>query len=488
MAGLIAALFAALFFAAGTTEAKTLVSPTGAAGVTFGPGRVDFGDGASIGSKFTGRTVSAAAGGAAAIAEAYGVQIGGAGIGVVATRLLPPIALATAAVAAVATAGDAVNIATGNKPSGLGIEPLSCILAGRQWNCRETKDAKADPSGVGIFYYIAGGDGVKLHLSPSPEGTCGGWAGEVFAYQGQTGTWAVQGGCRVTYSNGNSAGFWPIQQETGQPGTAPKTCDAAIDAFNPAWSVMAGSAPDQNGKCRTGRYNQGNGVKTDAEIEVEAKGYFERNPDAGKALIEALIADGVPFYAPEPRKMSGPATAYGYEGNTVKLTDENGVPVLERIKTVPKVDYVYNGNAVGFTTTTTTTTTREKNGVVTVVSEETTTGPRTTVPQPGESEKEEQQDIDLCKGNTDKLACATLGKPSEDKPVWETKSVTPYAPENLGFGGSCPAPIMLNFGAGVNTEWSMQPYCDIAGWIRLLVLAFTSLSAAYLIIEQTTKT
>jgi len=105
-----------------------------------------------------------------------------------------------------------------------------------------------------------------------------------------------------------------------------------------------------------------------------------------------------------------------------------------------------------------------------------------TVANPdGSTSTTTQKPAEPCAADPLSLACAKLGDPGTDNPKWETKTVT-FQAENLGFGGSCPAPWTAIV-RGWQLSMSYQPACDVAPQVRLGLLALSTLGALLMIVN-----
>lgn len=98
----------------------------------------------------------------------------------------------------------------------------------------------------------------------------------------------------------------------------------------------------------------------------------------------------------------------------------------------------------------------------------------------GSTETVTQKPTEPCAVDPTSLACTKLGDPGTDAPSWQTKTIT-YQPDNLGFGGSCPAP-WTGVVHGWTLSFSYQPACDVAPTIRAGLLALSTLGALLMIV------
>ena len=242
---------------------------------------------------------------------------------------------------------------------------------------------------------------------------------------------------------------------------APSTvteCPASIDASNPAYSLPAGLPVGPDGKCRTARYNHTPIAPNAAADLLEATA-----PPTGeqlKDMAQDAIARGQSIEASE-RQLSGPTSVPGTP--TTTTTNNPGGTTTTTTKT-PTTNYTYNNNTVNYTTTTVTVTNNA--GDVTTTTEGTT---------PQESE--------ACKTAPDSLGCSKMGTPGTEAPAWQTRDVV-FAPEDLGFEGSCPAPESWAV-FGMTLTWGYEPVCDVAPFIRFALLAFAGIGAISIVIRET---
>jgi hypothetical protein len=236
-------------------------------------------------------------------------------------------------------------------------------------------------------------------------------------------------------------------------------CPASIDASDPANNIPAGLPPGPDGLCRTGRYNT-------PKTPVQAADLLEEHaPPTGEQLrdmAQDALDRGVAIEGASEREVSGPASVTG--APKVTTTVNPGGSTTTTTKT-PTTNYTYNTNTVNYTTTT-----------VTVVNN---AGDVTTTTET----EGEVPESDQCKTAPDSLGCSKMGVLPTDEPIWQTRDVV-FAPEDLGFNASCPAPETWEV-FSMSLTWGYEPICDVAPFIRFALLAFAGIGAISIVIRET---
>ena len=437
---LVGVLMAAcMLFACTHADAATTIMGTGGASIEYVSGGAKIADGSGL--RFVGRTFETpAVGRGVAIAESYGMQLGGNEIAVVASRTATAaeVGAAAAAVAAAAYAGvqvgGAISHAIGNDTVTIGSTRCTASYSG--WKCDEGQAAQLVD---GWEYACSTGPCTdewgpassacqKMALRYDPTGQIGG---------SLTGT-APAYGCLI---DGN---VWGLSRRSSQQ----LKCPASINALNPAWSIPDGGSPGPDGKCPTGRY----APATQPYVADRIAQYA--TPQQLKDTARAVLENGGDIPVAASRSLTGPASKTG-SPTTTTTTNPDGT--TKTTTSTPTTNYTYNGDTINYNTTVTTTV--NNGGDVTT----TTTTTDGTAPDPE----------DPCTKNPDRVGCVKLGDVPTDSPSWETKTVT-FAPEDLGMGGACPAPESIHLGyLNKDLVWSYQPACDVAPTIRLAMLALT---------------
>ena len=180
-----------------------------------------------------------------------------------------------------------------------------------------------------------------------------------------------------------------------------------------------------------------------------------------------------------PVPVGAPSSAGGVPGST-KVVDDTVTPP---------------GGPAGPTGTTSSTTSHsvvaDSNGVNNVSTTTTTTSPDGTVHTQTTTQTQasfctENPNAPLCKAaddecvtNPERVGCAKLGGVSDEGPLTSVDSgLTTLTPVVLTTNASCPANISLP--KGVVVSWA--PICDVAGWLKPLILAFAWLSAGLIVV------
>jgi hypothetical protein len=245
--------------------------------------------------------------------------------------------------------------------------------------------------------------------------------------------------------------------------TTPLGCQPYIDALNPAFS---NSSPvvGPNGLCPTGRYTAASQAEASAAMVNGSN--FPSTVVLAKAddVAQDILARGFPIPLASPYTATGPASATGTPTTTTTVAPGGATTTTT---TTPTTNYTYAGDTITYNTTNVTVTNNA--GAIT-----TTT---TTTPAPDNEPTSE------CAKNPNTVGCMKPGDLPTDAPVWQTRTVD-YGAENLGFTGACPAPVTWVV-FGLNLTWSYQPICDIAWMVRLALLIMAGLSAAGIVVRET---
>lgn len=458
-------------------QAGRTVSPTGGMATTFGARTVQMVDGSDF-SRLLGRAYTPNTTEFVRVAERYGMTIGGASAEVMATRAISAAGLMTATVAVGSaawvgwTAGSAIAQAFGLGPNA---NTSRCAPTTGGFKC----DSGSDPSSEQAWVYTAGQNSFPLlGQGSSPSAACAAAAArnsittvsgattyvESFSMvsasgpPGQTGSCVLQNNSYICYQGANPPCSNPTgaQFEAGLSGQEQtvNTCPASIDALNPAWSRPAGGPPDADGKCPTGRYDPASSTTVRDRV-IQWGGLTSA---VGAALAPEILARGQPITAEGPRELTGPGSAsIPNSGTTTTTTNPDGSTTTTTTGDT-QVTYTYAGDTITYNTSNTTT---NNNG--------------------GSSTTDEIKDP--CVENPDRAGCAKLGDPGDGKPIWQQKDI-PFAAEDLGFGGACPAPWTAQIRSWTLTM-SYQPACDVAPVVRLGVLALTALMAIMFCLRET---
>lgn len=213
---------------------------------------------------------------------------------------------------------------------------------------------------------------------------------------------------------------------------------------------------------------------SDAELQAFVDSLSDPNlaADAAPHVLDAVPGS---YDYPDGTDFTGPASI---QGDPITTTTEgpDGTTVTT---STPSYSFDYSTNPLSITTTTNNTTTVYNNG--TLVSTTTTTNGGTVVDAPSATEAPEvPTDCEFMPTVCEFIAWfktpAPMPEPDMPEPVDDDFQQTYSA----SFGGSCPAPRTVqtdNFGT-LSISW--QPICDLAAYIKFLVIGGASLFAAYI--------
>lgn len=199
------------------------------------------------------------------------------------------------------------------------------------------------------------------------------------------------------------------------------------------------------------------------------------NPADAVEAVPHIVDVPVTFDGPDDFDFSGPASIQG-EPITTTTQGPDGTTVTT---STPSYSFDYSTNPLSITTTTNNTTTVYNNG--TLVSTTTSTNAGTVVDAPPATEAPEvPTDCEFMPTVCEFIAWfktpAPMPEPDMPEPVDDDFKQTYSA----SFGGACPAPRTVhtdNFGT-LLISW--QPICDLAFYIKFLVIGGASLFAAYI--------
>ena len=456
----------------------TTVSPTGGMFLNYVRGGVKMSDGGAF-DAFMGRVYTArTAGGGASVAERYGFQLGGNAVRVTATRAIPLSAVAGAIAAAGAAGyagfqtGAAISHWLGNDT--LTIGPMRCTASYGGWKC--------DGGQVPALGTPTTCLGYPKSLVGSPNGTPGCVTlQQVCAYRyryyppstfGRVSTtpgFEDPEGCEYLFPNASCSATGGVCRAAGehmgaptnQPDQTQSGCPATIDALDPRWSRPSGSPPDADGKCPTGQYNTATVGDVSERLQTPSLApSLEAHRDELPAVLEKLSEDGEPIEGASPRELTldSPPHVVG-DPQTTTTTGPDGVP--HTTTETPTEDVTCTGDECDYV-----------DGSTTTNPDGSTTDQTNNPPPP-----------DPCEANPNRVGCVELGDPGNDKPTWTEKPIT-FAIEDLGFGGSCPAPWNGTV-HGWHLSMSYGPACDNAPAIRLALIALSALGAMFTLMKLT---
>lgn len=258
-----------------------------------------------------------------------------------------------------------------------------------------------------------------------------------------------------------SCGMAATSGAYGGTDVIPGACPQSIDPLDPAWTVPAGEPPGPDGKCRTARHNW-QSITPQAAAEL-----LEATKPATTAQLEQMAKDAIAAgegIEASDRQLSGPTTKTGQPTTTTTTNPDGSTTTATK---TAKTTYNYSTvNNVTYNTSVVTVTT---NGTTTTTTETTTPG--------GERDPD-----DPCAKNPDMVGCATLGS-ATDAVQWQSVNV-PFAAEDLGFGGACPANVTWHV-FGMDLQWSYARICAVAPDIRVALLLMASIAAIGIVFKET---
>jgi hypothetical protein len=450
---LLAALLVAVVSHANAT---TYVTPSGGIGVTYVPGGATIGDGGFA--TLLSRNVSQAGLNGVSVTEGYGIGLGGRQIGVTAARTLAAgeIAAAAAALGGAAWAGAQIGapISRYLGHDTVDIGDTRCVATNTGWQCDDGGASESQEIPLYATRTRGNASDEATGYFSSKSAAC-----EESMRGAQKDNPTINVTMEVSGPPTGPLGFCRILTNgqvyyTGSFATkqgTKNTCDAVIDALNPAYSRPAGGEPDADGKCQTGRYSEAPNSKVADRLRDYGK------PENMADVLKDLLSKGGTAATESSRTMSGPQSITGTP-TTSTTTNPDGS--TSTTTTTPTTNYNYQGSTINYNISTTTTTVNNSTGA-------TTTTTTNQTPQPNAE--------DPCAKHPGSVGCMDVGKPPTDGPQWQTRNID-FAAEDLGMGGACPPPgsITLPVHAWVLT-WSYQPACDVAPVIRFGLLALTAI-------------
>lgn len=213
---------------------------------------------------------------------------------------------------------------------------------------------------------------------------------------------------------------------------------------------------------------------SDADLQAFVDSLSDPNlaADAAPHVLDAVPGS---YDYPDGTDFTGPASIQG-EPITTTTQGPDGTTVTT---STPSYSFDYSTNPLSITTTTNNTTTVYNNG--TLVSTTTSTNAGTVVDSlPTTEAPEVPTDCEFMPTVCEFIAWfkTPVDMPEPDLPVPEDDEFKQTY--SASFGGSCPAPRTVhtdNFGT-LSISW--QPICDLAFYIKFLVIGGASLFAAYI--------
>jgi len=211
---------------------------------------------------------------------------------------------------------------------------------------------------------------------------------------------------------------------------------------------------------------------TDGELDTFVNNWS--SPFDAADAVPHIVDVPVTFDGPDDLDFSGPASMAGDPVVTTTTTPSG----TEVTTSTPTYSFDYSTNPLSITTTTTNTSTVYNNG--TLVSTSTTTNNQGVVDVTPEPSQEIPTDCEFMPTVCEFIAWfktpAPMPEPDMPEPVDDDFKQTYSA----SFGGACPAPRQVhtdNFGT-LSISW--DPICQLAFYIKFLVVGGAALYAAYI--------
>lgn len=305
------------------------------------------------------------------------------------------------------------------------------------------------------WYY--GSEGGQIY--PDPDSACNDWAISLGRQSGYTvGSVEWSGNryhklCRGVRSNGT----WTVIGSVNSRGL---TCPS-------------GYQMDNQGRC------SGEGViDLDSSDWQELEGYLPSAPagQVGQAAGDAMKRQGAPLNGYTDMQMEGPASTTGPETSTTTTT-ETGDSVVTTTSTT--TNYQYGDTTI--TTTNTTVTNTYVNGNHTSTETTTETPGELPVTDPGTAPAGEWPGF--CDWAS--VVCNFIDwfqEPFDAPEVeWPLIEDQDYEEEfDFTLAASCPEPYTIELALFPPVQFNWQPFCDLATFIRPLVLASAAIFAAFI--------
>lgn len=176
-------------------------------------------------------------------------------------------------------------------------------------------------------------------------------------------------------------------------------------------------------------------------------------------VVKEAVTRGVPVPA-GPVSLTGPASKPSGTVTTTTSSPSSGGSPSTTTTNVTN-NYNYAGDTI----------TRTQN-VTTINNDGSTTTTTNTTPPDQRSE---------CDKNPDTIGCTKFGDLPTNSPTWQSKTVT-WASEDLGVGGSCPAPRDFSI-RGWHMVMSYTPACNVAPTIAIGLQLLTALGCMLFIVQ-----
>jgi hypothetical protein len=214
-------------------------------------------------------------------------------------------------------------------------------------------------------------------------------------------------------------------------------------------------------------------------------------PSSAAPLIRKMLqAPGVEVPTdPASTATSGPSSVPGQKTTateSVKLVPGTNTPAApgatqtdpgtKTTTTTSTTNITYQGDKVIYNTTNNTTTniTNNTTNITTNEGDKTETTEDQTPP-------EEKEPEDPCKFDPERIGCSKYGDPPEPGELPKKDKEISITPVDMGGPGACPAPIPFSV-FGQSYALSYQPACDVAVYLKTLVLLMASVIAGYVFV------
>lgn len=214
-------------------------------------------------------------------------------------------------------------------------------------------------------------------------------------------------------------------------------------------------------------------------------------PSSAAPLIRKMLqAPGVEVPTdPASTATSGPSSVPGQKTTateSVKLVPGTNTPAApgatqtdpgtKTTTTTSTTNITYQGDKVIYNTTNNTTTniTNNTTNITTNEGDKTETTEDQTPPEQKEPE-------DPCKFDPERIGCSKYGDPPEPGELPKKDKEISITPVDMGGPGACPAPIPFSV-FGQSYALSYQPACDVAVYLKTLVLLMASVIAGYVFV------
>lgn len=212
---------------------------------------------------------------------------------------------------------------------------------------------------------------------------------------------------------------------------------------------------------------------TDSDLDSFVTGFTDGSQAAD---IAPHILESVPgsFDYPDSETFGGPNSVELPSVETTTLDQVTGDSTV--VQETTTLDMVYGTNPLSITTNSTTVTNTYQNGTLTNTSTSTVTGP-TVDAQPL---SEVPTDCEFMP-----TVCEWLAWFKEPIPMPDVELPTPEDQDfeesySASFGGGCPPPRQIALTLFPPVQFSWQPLCDFAGYLKFLVVGGAALMAAFI--------